>query len=868
MDPLTISTGIITLLQATTAIITTCYDFRAALKKAPWSLTKIVEELKSLRSILEGLDELALDWEKPARFGMRPALEMCMNPDNGPLVICLREVTNLGQKLKFSSYAGITGRRRMAAIQALGWQLTEKDAKGCLERIDRCKNTLSLALAGDTTKLLSNIQQLTSSVQATALDIDIKLMVMADDLRNSHLDCEHAAMIKWLSKADPYENHESANSIHLKGTSEWIFDCKHWQAWAQASSSFLWLSGFRMHLSPLYLEILELIVQFPISWCWEDHPFRHDNPNDIGVAYFYCDFRRKEFQCAKTVVGSIVAQLCSQFPYPNGLMVAYQNSKIPGQNQHPSWEVLEETLSWLSKDHRMFVMIDAVDECEQGKDIVAFFTKFQEHMTQLSVLLTSRDEIVAELECQSWSRLPMETRRVEVDVDIKLYIEKRLEVDDGLRMLSLLVKTEIRNSLHQKCAGMFRWAQCQLDDIARMRTVRSIRSSLAKLPKGLDETYERILKRTPQEDVELLRKILLWVSFTAMPLKIEELHEAIALDVDADTIEEVEECRLNDPKDIFSLGGSLITVSEGGEIRLAHLSVKDYLLSIDLRGDVKVSTFGMRPKQANEELARYCLAYLLLDSLTWGPALTIEKWEARLTRHPLLRHVAKAWTYYFRAADSTPDLNGLVTEFFSPRSRNAFMSWIQVLNSNWIYSFDKYPKHATSLYYAASFGLAEVTQGLIQSGVDLNAPGSRFGGTALHGATLREHVGIMKVLLEAGANPSQADFNLIAPLHTAARVGNLQVLKLLLDHGASRQAVDSLGETPYDWAVKAGQVGAQKLLKGEECELVCREMAAQKHVVYQRPIAHFPSLMAAQGLAAPGLENSVIYQPRSSRGHA
>ncbi|KAI0808837.1 hypothetical protein GGR55DRAFT_680053 [Xylaria sp. FL0064] len=842
MDPLTISTGIITLLQATTAIITTCYDFRAALKKAPWSLTKIVEELKGLRSILEGLDELALDCEDPERLGMRPALEICMNPDNGPLVICLRELTNLDQKLRFSSYAGISGRKRMAAIQALGWQLSEKDAKECLERIDRCKNTLSLALAGDTTKLLSNIQQLTSSVHATALDIDIKLMVMADDLRNSHLDCEHAALMKWLSKADPYENHESASSVHLKGTSEWVFNCKQWQAWTDASSSFLCVTGFPgAGKTILFSQIVSCLLNQ-----------RHESYN-ISVAYFYCDFRRKEFQCAKSVVGSIVAQLCSQFPYPNSLMAAYRNSKVPGQNQHPSWDVLEGTLSWLSKDRRIFVMIDAVDECEQGKDVITFFSKFQEHTTQLSVLLTGRNEILTDLECQSWPRLQMETRRVEVDIDIKLYIEKRLEVEEALRILPPLVKSEIRSCLHQKCAGMFRWAQCQLDDIARMRTVRLIRSSLAKLPKGLNEAYERILQRTPEEDRELLRKILLWVSFTAMPLKIEELHEAIALDVDADTIEEVEESRLNDPKDIFELGGSLITVSDSGEVRLAHLSVKDYLLSINLQGDVKVSTFGMRPKQANEELARYCLAYLLLDSFTRGPALTIEEWEARLTRQPLLRHVAKTWIYYFRAAGSNPDLHRLVSEFFSPKLRNAFMAWIQVLNSNWIYNFDQYPKHATPLYYAASFGLTEVTEGLIQSGVDINAPGSRFGGTALHGAALREHIGIMKMLLEAGANPSQADHNLIVPLHTAARVGNLQVLKLLLDYGASEQAVDSLGETPYDWAVKAGQIGAQKLLMGEECNLVCGDTAAEKPVVYQRPVAHFPSLMVAQGLSVPNL---------------
>lgn len=83
--------------------------------------------------------------------------------------------------------------------------------------------------------------------------------------------------------------------------------------------------------------------------------------------------------------------------------------------------------------------------------------------------------------------------------------------------------------------------------------------------------------------------------------------------------------------------------------------------------------------------------------------------------------------------------------------------------------------------------LEGVAEGLVQSGAHINAPGSRFRGTVLDGATLREHTGIMEMLLKAGANPSQADYNLVAPLHTAARVGNPKVMKLLLDYGASNK---------------------------------------------------------------------------------
>lgn len=372
-----------------------------------------------------------------------------------------------------------------------------------------------------------------------------------------------------------------------------------------------------------------------------------------------------------------------------------------------------------------------------------------------------------------------------------------------------------------------------------------------QLPKGLNETYANILKRTHEEDIELLRRVLLWVSFTVLPLTIEELQEAVAVEAGMIGLDDVEESRLHNPKFILSLGGSLLSVSDKGHVKLAHLSVKDYLLSSDIKRRPDVSIFALSLEEASQELAVNCLTYLSLDSLACGPSETTDDWAERLARHPLLKHAAKAWTYYFRAAGSTLKLNSIVSNFFSVKSQESFMSWVQVLNSNWIFKWNQYPRHATPLYYAASFGLGEIVDDLIQSGVDLNAPGSRFGGTALHGATLREHTSVMKSLLKAGANPSQADFNLITPLHTAVRIGNVEVIMLLLEFGASKTATDSLGETPYDWAMKAGQEVSQKLLRGEVVQISAHQQKLKEEIVYRRTIANFPAMAVAQGLTLP-----------------
>ena len=149
MDPLSITTAIVTLLATTSTIISTCYDFKAALKNAPWSLTRIIEELRCLRNILESLEDISHNADEALGSGKRPIFEMLSNQDSGPLIICSRELRHLEEKIRSSSCVAITGSKRKAALQALVWQFKDSDAKKCLYRIDRCKSTLSLALTVD-----------------------------------------------------------------------------------------------------------------------------------------------------------------------------------------------------------------------------------------------------------------------------------------------------------------------------------------------------------------------------------------------------------------------------------------------------------------------------------------------------------------------------------------------------------------------------------------------------------------------------------------------------------------------------------------------------------------------------------------------
>jgi hypothetical protein len=151
MDPLSIAASIITVLHATNAVISICYDYGAAVKKSPWELSRLTEEVKSLRNILEALEQLAKKSESSdsATDSQLPTLTLLCEPDTGPLAMCLTELEALEKKLCPPSWSGQVGSKRRALVQAFGWPLKERDTKKILENIGRYKATLNLAITAD-----------------------------------------------------------------------------------------------------------------------------------------------------------------------------------------------------------------------------------------------------------------------------------------------------------------------------------------------------------------------------------------------------------------------------------------------------------------------------------------------------------------------------------------------------------------------------------------------------------------------------------------------------------------------------------------------------------------------------------------------
>ena len=340
-----------------------------------------------------------------------------------------------------------------------------------------------------------------------------------------------------------------------------------------------------------------------------------------------------------------------------------------------------------------------------------------------------------------------------------------------------------------------------------------LRQALASLPRTLDDTYARILSnidKNHNDSTLQILKILQWLTFSTRPLRLEELAETFTIDTDK-TPRFDPERRWPEPRDVLTLCSSLITLSDTGDselnadslylqsdsvaegshfyVRLAHFSVKEYLVSNRIRHGV-TSHYSIQETESHDVLAQDCLAYLL--QFDEPGSLSSET----IATSPLLKYAAEFWVEHAKKAEKGPTQAStlLVMELFMTE-REGFLNWIRIYNpEEWDSPSSGHQNLslgsanlASPLYYAALAGLLEPAKLLIEAGKGVNAQGGIYG-NALQAASRYDHVNIVQLLLDKGADVNTQGGEFGSALQAASSGGEMNIVQLLLDYGADINA--------------------------------------------------------------------------------
>lgn len=206
---------------------------------------------------------------------------------------------------------------------------------------------------------------------------------------------------------------------------------------------------------------------------------------------------------------------------------------------------------------------------------------------------------------------------------------------------------------------------------------RDVRNTLKSLPKTLDDFYARTLKGIDESYREMTINALQWLAFSKRPLSIEELAEAVLIDPQASPSFDQTD-RLFDSHHILKTLSSLVTVHTRGsryytqkleieEIRLAHFSVKEYLIS-NRPKPAELSSFFFTGVTADQLVAESCLLYMKNFSELEDNSLT----RPELTEYPLIHYACRHWRDHVREIhfESSKEFAELVIELFNSKSKS------------------------------------------------------------------------------------------------------------------------------------------------------------------------------------------------------
>lgn len=322
-----------------------------------------------------------------------------------------------------------------------------------------------------------------------------------------------------------------------------------------------------------------------------------------------------------------------------------------------------------------------------------------------------------------------------------------------------------------------------------------LRRVLKSLPKTLDDTYAQILCNIDEQHSQDAFKILQWLAYSARPVRIGEVAEVVAINIGGNPRVDPDS-RLCEPHDVLTICSSLVTTVastvsseypplEGGEkeeLRLAHYSVKEYLISDRIRAG-RASQYSVT-NSANDYIAESCLTYLLHFN---KPILHTSDITGEF---PLARYAAQYWTQHAQQAcnsTETTRVQQLCMEFLL-HAREAYSNCIWLFNPDKPWSRDlKVTYRMSPLYYASLEGLFTIVRQLLEKGADINAQGGLYG-TALQAASLDRDSSIVQRLLEKEANVNAQGGLYGTALQAASVHGPDSTIQLLLEKEADVNA--------------------------------------------------------------------------------
>ncbi|KAI5780334.1 hypothetical protein DFH27DRAFT_657060 [Peziza echinospora] len=420
-------------------------------------------------------------------------------------------------------------------------------------------------------------------------------------------------------------------------TGAWLFDtgttnCEaaQFQQWFHDdSSSLLWCHGSPgSGKSFLATAVADNILQSVLK------------QNTITpISYHFCIHKYHNSLEVATIIRSLTRQMLNVFTLlpervEKDLNAFFEKGDRTGGVGEAEWFRLFQMVA--ARFPTAYIILDGIDECND-RDIRVLLgyidTLLKDNGSLFKILLFSRmDTQITE---RYKDRCQFSLSEIAHRNELTRYIEERLNESVGTNLLTFqdpAIHHEIAATLQAKSQGMFLWLKLQIDELCRQKNDHEIRLALKHLPRGLDETYARILERIDSKrDSKLAIRIFQWMATAWRPLTCSELIEAVSFDPGDTSWSQAikEKSPATEPKMLESCENLVNVRRNTNSVEFIHFTVLEFLRGTFLLNSTptynlcpghetwrirqNIAQFRLDMEHANIFIAEICLTYLNLD---------------------------------------------------------------------------------------------------------------------------------------------------------------------------------------------------------------------------------------------------------------
>ncbi|KAL2853302.1 hypothetical protein BJY01DRAFT_259317 [Aspergillus pseudoustus] len=599
-----------------------------------------------------------------------------------------------------------------------------------------------------------------------------------------------------ISNYDEEKAHRRLVQKRLVGTTEWFLNHPDYAAWfKERKVSCLWCSG-KIGSGKT------IIATTAVEAAKYRYPGRF-----APTLFFYCEDDDRETLDAAYILSSLVKQLCEFLlvttrSYPPDMeceIRRFFGDKRMQPDLRDLQNILNLVLGYVSDVVCIIDGLDALNQ-EQTKGLLECMQRLcsSKRVEEFRVLLFSRDQIPGYINIATVIPGIRQIRTPGyVMPDIEVYIDSSIaektlyrRLTDNAALLDVVKQTLLDESL-----GMFLWVYLQLEILwDTCYTDAEIRTALATLPKGLDETYDRCMDRINSSD-KYAMKVFKWVGFAMRPLHIDELREAVAFGFE-DTKWDPE--RLPHKDVLIGCCANLVIVDyTERSVRFAHSSVKQYLKQYP--GKIHHPSPDVTYPSAEEgdlECGELCITYLSFSDfgleLTTAhqvdnKAISVPS-PALLAKEAVFGHNRLTNLLFSRFAGQKHDIiNPALRIISTPSTPNTTRyKFLNYAVTNWALHTKKI--HDTS----RTWGKFQILATTFNETWNFHPwlPGGRSRDSLLHGlfswAVIEQHEPLFTLAVSAGPSlPRVCDLPLVGQtlpaLHIACKLGHQRITRVLLE---------------------------------------------------------------------------------------